>query len=212
MLTSEASLVVVLDPWKGAGAMKTMQLRLVTCLGALGSIAVTGASGALAKQVPQARLVPMLFSTASYGEELSGRLLAAHNRERMILGLPLLRWNPALATAAASYGPTLAALGGLRHSPRAPRAGQSENLWMGTQSAFTPEQMVGNWIDEKSQFRPGNFPNISLTGNWADVGHYTTLIWPTTTEVGCAVQRTQSWDFLICRYSPRGNADGIKVG
>ncbi len=156
--------------------------------------------------------MPMLVNTASYGEELSGRLLAAHNRERMTLGLPLLRWNPTLATAAASYGPTLAALGGLRHSPRAPRPGQSENLWMGTRSVFTPEQMVGNWIEEKSQFRPGNFPNVSLTGNWADVGHYTTLIWPTTTEVGCAIQRTGSWDFLICRYSPRGNADGVRVG
>jgi hypothetical protein len=192
--------------------MRALQWRVVFLLGAIVSTGLISAPSAMAEQIPKARLVPMLVSTASFGDDLSDRLLGAHNRERMALGLPLLRWNPALATAAASYGPTLAALGGVRHSPRAPRPGQSENLWMGSRSAFTPEQMVGNWIEEKNQFRSGTFPNVSLTGNWADVGHYTTLIWPTTTEVGCAIQRTGSWDFLICRYSPRGNADGIRVG
>ncbi len=192
--------------------MKAMRLHSVLFLGVLGGIALTGASGALAEQIQQPRLVPMLVSTASYGDELSGRLLAAHNRERMALGLPLLRWNPALATAAASYGPTLAAMGALRHSPRAGRAGQSENLWMGTRAAYTPEKMVGHWIDERTQFRPGVFPFVTSTGNWADVGHYTTMIWPTTTAVGCAVHRSPSWDFLICRYSPRSNIDGKRVG
>ena len=139
-------------------------------------------------------------------------MLAGHNRERARFRLPPLRWDPALAASAAAYGPTLARLGALRHSPRASRPGQSENLWMGTRSAFTPAQMVGSWLSERRYFRPGIFPNVSTTGNWYDVGHYTTMIWPTATALGCTLHRGGRWDFLICRYAPRTNIDGKWVG
>lgn len=144
-------------------------------------------------------------------DPLSARLLAAHNRERAAVGVPPLQWDPFLAASAASYGPAIAAAGRLQHSPRATRPGQRENLWMGTRGAFSPEQMVGNWAEEKSLFRPGIFPNVSKTGNWVDVTHYTVMIWPTTTRVGCAIYRSRSWDFLICRYSPPGNIDGTPL-
>ena len=137
------------------------------------------------------------------------RLLTAHNTERAALGLAPLAWDPGLATAAASYGPALAAHGiALPHSPRASRPGQRENLWVGTAGAYTPEQMVGTWIAERRYFRSGVFPNVSTTGNWMDVAHYTTMVWPTTTRVGCAIHRARGFDYLICRYSPPGNIDG----
>jgi hypothetical protein len=138
-------------------------------------------------------------------------LLATHNAERAIVGVPPLQWDPALAAAAASYGPTLEKLGRLQHSPRAERPGQRENLWMGTRGAFVPEQMVSNWIAEKRDFRPGVFPDVSRTGNWLDVSHYTLIVWRNTTHVGCAIHSSARWDFLICRYSPPGNADGKMV-
>jgi hypothetical protein len=71
--------------------------------------------------------------------------------------------------------------------------------------------MVSTWTGERRFFRPGIFPNVSTTGNWLDVSHYTTLIWPTTTRVGCSIHRTPDWEFLICRYSPPGNIDGRPV-
>lgn len=141
----------------------------------------------------------------------SVRLLAAHNRERAAVGVPPLQWDPALAAAALSYGPAIAALGRLQHSPKETRPGQRENLWMGTTGAFSPEQMVSTWTEERRFFRPGIFPMVSTTGNWLDTSHYTTLIWRTTTRVGCAIYRTPSWDYLICRYSPPGNIDGQPV-
>ena len=142
---------------------------------------------------------------------IEARLLAAHNRERALAGVPALRWDPALAAAAASYGPALAALGRLQHSPRAGRPTQSENLWMGPRGYYTPEQMVGSWIAEKADFRPGVFPDVSRTGNWLDVSHYTQLIWRGTTQVGCAVHSDRRTQYLICRYSPKGNRDGQRV-
>ncbi|MBA3578252.1 MAG: SCP-like extracellular, partial [Sphingomonas sp.] len=63
-------------------------------------------------------------------DPVAARLLAAHNRERALVGAAPLQWDPFLAASAATYGPPLAALGGqLIHSPRASRPGQRENLW-----------------------------------------------------------------------------------
>ncbi|HVM37367.1 MAG TPA: CAP domain-containing protein [Sphingomicrobium sp.] len=142
---------------------------------------------------------------------LEARLLALHNGERARVGSPALQWDPALAAAAAAYGPVLERMGRLEHSPRAGRPGQRENLWMGTRGAFSPDDMVGSWIAERAHFRPGVFPNVSRTGNWLDVSHYTQLIWRTTTHVGCAVHRGARYDFLVCRYSPPGNRDGTAL-
>ena len=144
----------------------------------------------------------------SRGTDTAARLLAMHNAERSRVHSPPLQWDPLLAASAASYGPALARLGRLQHSPRASRPGQRENLWMGTRGFYSPEQMVGTWIDERRQFRPGIYPDVSKTGNWEDVSHYTQLIWKGTTRVGCAIHSTPQHDFLICRYSPPGNRDG----
>lgn len=139
------------------------------------------------------------------------RLLNAHNRERAMFGSPPLRWDPGLAAAAASHGPALSFMGRLQHSSRANRPGQAENLWMGTRGAFPLEVMVGAWNDEKRYFRPGLFPYVSSTGNWQDVGHFTQVVWKGTTHIGCAVHRDARYEFLICRYSPKGNIDGHQL-
>ena len=165
-------------------------------------------AAALPAQVP---VPPPVASTMVLLDPVSKQLLDAHNRERALVGVPPLQWDPALALAAMSYGPALAASGGLQHSPRASRPGQRENLWRGTAYAFLPVQMVGSWAAERRYFRPGIFPAVTTTGNWIDVSHYSQMIWPTTTRVGCAVYRSPQWDYLICRYSPPGNVDGRRV-
>jgi hypothetical protein len=161
-----------------------------------------------------AALAASLFiPSAAQGQSgaLETRMLSAHNRVRAEAGVPPLRWDPALAAAAASYGPTLASIRRLEHSPRGSRPGQRENLAMGTSGRYSVDDMIGSWADERRYFRPGIFPNVSTTGNWLDVSHYTTMIWRTTTSVGCAVHKGPGWDYLICRYSPPGNIDGKQV-
>jgi hypothetical protein len=142
---------------------------------------------------------------------LDARLLSLHNRQRTELGLAPLRWDPALAAAAALYGPSLAARGRLAHSEPASRPGQGENLWMGTRGAYSLEEMVGDWADEKRLFRPGTFPDVSKSGHWSDVAHYTQMIWSGSERVGCALHAARDWDYLICRYAPAGNVVGRKV-
>jgi len=156
---------------------------------------------------------PSVVAAASFQSEksFSARVLAMHNRERAAVGAPPLAWDPALATAAASYGPALAARGRLAHSPRESRPGQRENLAMGSSSHYGFEDLVGFWVEEKRHFQPGLFPHVSRTGQWKDVAHYTQMIWKGTTNVGCALHEGSDRSYLICRYSPPGNADGRPV-
>jgi hypothetical protein len=142
--------------------------------------------------------------------ELAARLLAAHNRERALVGHAPLIWDPYLAASAASYGPTLASLHQLVHSPRETRPGQRENLARAWHGTLSPDQLVDLWSREKRMLQPGLFPAVSRTGQWEDVAHYTQMVWPTTTRVGCAIFAAD-WDYLICRYSPPGNIDGKPV-
>lgn len=131
-----------------------------------------------------------------------------HNVYRSRAGVEQMKWDEELARGAEAYAQQLARLGDIEHSPPEARVGQGENLWMGTRAAFTPERMVGDWAAEVKMYRAGAFPAVSSSGSWHDVGHYTQIIWPETTSVGCGVSRSADWDFLVCRYSPAGNVMG----
>ena len=160
----------------------------------------------------QSGLPRMLYSRgAGDAQAHGGELLARHNADRRQAGVPDLTWDPALAQGAQSYANELARLNLLRHSPKGTRRGIGENLWMGTRVYFRPANMVGAWSSERSMFRPGRFPAVSRTGNWADVGHYTQMIWPGTQRVGCAIAKSARADVLVCRYWPSGNVDGQSV-
>lgn len=140
------------------------------------------------------------------------RLVESQNVERDRLGLRNMAWDPSLAAAAAGYAAQLAATGRWQHSAWETRVGQGENLWMGTHNAFTPDEMIGGWLAERRMFHSGTFPNVSTSGSWHDVGHYTQLIWPATDRVGCAVASSREYDYLVCRYSGPGNVMGDRVG
>jgi hypothetical protein len=144
-------------------------------------------------------------------ENLPVRLLVVHNRERAELGIRPLAWDPALAAAASAYARELVVRGRLEHSPAGTRPNQGENLWMGTHARYSLEAMARGWAAEKRIFRRGIFPDVSSSGKWADVGHYTQMIWRGTTHVGCALAQGRGWDYLVCRYSPPGNIVGQRV-
>jgi hypothetical protein len=157
-----------------------------------------------------AALVPAASAKAQPWTAFADAVLAAHNAERSRVGAPPLQWDPQLADAASAYAEQLAGGAPFVHSPRAGRSGQRENLSRGLPGAG-PLQMLGYWTVERRDFEPGLFPNVSRTGNWLDVAHYTQMIWKTTTHVGCGVASGRSGEFMVCRYSPPGNADGRLV-
>ena len=141
----------------------------------------------------------------------AARILAMHNAERRRLRVPDLVWNPHLEREAAEWANHLSRSGVLQHADDRTRNGTGENLWMGTSGGWDVDGMVGMFLDERRHYRHATFPDVSNTGNWADVGHYTQIVWRDTREVGCAVASARGNDVLVCRYFPAGNVSGRRA-
>ncbi|MFB2897436.1 CAP domain-containing protein [Aerosakkonemataceae cyanobacterium BLCC-F50] len=142
------------------------------------------------------------------GNPMIAEILAAHNKYRSQVGVPPLTWSDTIANSAQQWANHLAATGKFQHSG----VRYGENLWMGTKGRFSLTQMVDAWGNEKKDFIPGqNFPNVSRTGKWQDVGHYTQVVWRNTTEVGCALVSSGGRDILVCQYNLPGNFRGQKA-
>lgn len=135
-------------------------------------------------------------------------MLAQQNRVRSEHGAPPLLWDEELAAKAQTYANIMAQSDVFAHDPTNRNPRQGENLWRGTRGGFPYAAMVGGWIGEQAYFKPGVFPDNSNNGNWMSVSHYTQMIWPTTTSIGCATASSATKDYLVCRYWPAGNKDG----
>lgn len=146
------------------------------------------------------------------GARLREAMLALHNEARAAARMPPLAWDEKLAEDAEDYARDLARRGVFEHSkqPNGPAA-QGENLWTGTRGAYRYEEMARHWIDERRVFVNAPIPNVSRTGRFVDAGHYSQIVWSTTTRVGCALASNRRDDYLVCRYSPAGNVWGRKA-
>ena len=151
-----------------------------------------------------------IIAAPVFGQPTTG-VLAVHNRERGLVGVPALVWDDALAREAAAYAAVLARLGRLEHSPPASRPGEGENLAMGTMGYYSAAGLAALWAGEKSNFVNGVFPAVSRTGNWLAVGHYSQMIWRATARVGCGTASGGGNLYLVCRYSPFGNVYGQRA-
>lgn len=135
--------------------------------------------------------------------------MAAHNKYRAEVGVPALQWSDSLAASAQQWANHLASTGQFQHSG-APGVG--ENLAEGSPpQAFSVAQLVDMWGNEKRYLKGGIFPNVSSTGNWEDVGHYTQVVWRNTAQVGCAVATGNGNIIVVGHYSPPGNVEGKSV-
>jgi hypothetical protein len=190
------------------GVMKAA-LRLVVPVILLGYAPL---AARVARKSPPPRIAaePLLGATAM-SLEGSSRILLLHNAERATLRLPPLMWDEALAQDARGWAQDLARSGRFEHSPPDTRKGQGENLFMGTAGAYPLDEMIGDFLAERVDFKPGRFPDVARRGTWHDIGHYTQIIWRKTTRLGCAIARARGQDVLVCRYSPAGNVMGQMV-
>jgi hypothetical protein len=141
------------------------------------------------------------------GRERVVAAAARRVRDDLVEGLLLGRGRD--AADAARWAAHLSSLPALEHDNSLDIDG--ENLWRGSKNAYTPEDMVELWIDEKAAFKNGVFPDVSTSGQWEDVGHYTQVVWRKTAEVGCALDEAGEDEVLVCRYMEGGNFEGEKT-
>lgn len=150
-----------------------------------------------------------------HGAPGAAEALALHNRERALVGKPALSWDAGLASLAQDWAHQLCGKGrgarGLRHRPVRP-GGPGENLWQGMATGgqvFPVASAIRDWAAEKRYYDP-------RTGGCRGgvCGHYTQMIWGTTTRVGCAAATCPSGAFTatvwVCNYSPAGNILGLR--
>jgi len=135
--------------------------------------------------------------------EFANTIMQVHNAERAAVNVPELTWSDSLAADAKGWAEHLATVGSLVH---ATGTGQGENLWSGTAGAYNTAEQVKSWADEKNNYNGG-----AIT-KWVKgdpvTGHYTQMVWRSTTQVGCATATGGGNDYLVCRYSPPGNYIG----
>jgi hypothetical protein len=141
---------------------------------------------------------------------LRNSVLRLHNQARHQFGVAPVAWSEELAAGALQHAQYMAATGVYGHDQTPGRRRKSgENLWRGQRGLFAYDVMVQVMVDEARMFRAGAFPDNSVNGDWHAVAHYTQIVWPTTTEVGCALASSATTDYFVCRYAPTGNKDGF---
>lgn len=115
-------------------------------------------------------------------------------------------WSDTVAASAQTWANNLAANDncGLQHESQNT---YGENLAMGTN--LTPAQAVGLWAQEKSLYTWS--PTYSMADFDAGSGHYTQLVWRTSTQVGCGSATCGRNVVISCRFSPPGNYIGEAV-
>jgi pathogenesis-related protein 1 len=137
-------------------------------------------------------------SDASPSSEAT-RFLAAHNRERVRVGSPPLRWSQALESRAAEWAVFLADHNQFR--PR--RDGRSgENLFEMYGGVASPEDVVSAWVSESRSYSP------QTNTCRARCGHYTQVVWSESVEVGCGSAQRGLRQVWVCNYNPPGNVLG----
>lgn len=139
-------------------------------------------------------------STVSSTDSLSdnaSKLLSAHNNKRALhKDTPSLTWSTELETYAQNYADQYDCSGTLVHSG----GPYGENLALG----YGIEGAVDAWYSEIKYYNYNN-PGFS-----EDTGHFTQLVWKSSTEVGCGVKSCGGvWgDYVVCSYNPAGNVIG----
>ncbi|KAJ4709370.1 Pathogenesis-related protein 1 [Melia azedarach] len=133
---------------------------------------------------------------------LANQFLLPHNAARYAIRMPLLRWDVKLARYAQSYANQRRFDCALKHS----NGPYGENIFWGSGFGWTPAQAVAAWLSEKKLY---NYWSNSCSGG-KECGHYTQIVWRTTSRVGCASVNCFGGRgvFITCNYDPPGNYIG----
>ncbi len=127
-------------------------------------------------------------------------ILAQHALFRAEVGEPPLTWDNTIAAGAQEWADAKEADGQFEHSSG---TGFGENLAGGEVKDATMRLGTDERINYQSDPQPTGQEKKT-------VGHYTQIVWSSTTRVGCgfAPANKLAFGLVVCRYAPPGNFIG----
>lgn len=137
---------------------------------------------------------PAATSTSS---DFATAMLNEHNAKRELhTNTPDLTWSDTLATYAQNYADEYDCSGALTHSG----GSYGENLALG----YGTTGAVDAWYNEISSY------DFSNPGFSSSTGHFTQVVWKSTSQVGCGIKTCgNEWgDYIVCSYESAGNVIG----
>lgn len=145
-------------------------------------------------------------------------IVATHNKWRAQVGVETLSYSPELEISAQAWANKLKQTNHCQMQHSEPKGQYGENLFWQSANVWSdgrrelvnvPSQLpVDSWGGEKRDYNYAK--NSCAHGKMC--GHYTQMVWKTTTTVGCAMaicedSLEQVW---VCQYQPAGNFVGKK--
>jgi uncharacterized protein YkwD len=132
-------------------------------------------------------------SVAPMSNANKNEILTVHNQLRKRHSAGALQWDNKLASFASAYASRCK----LAHS----HAGYGENLAAGHRSITAA---IDAWYAEGARY---SYKEARYTPG---LGHFTQLVWKSTTRVGCGIAACNGkhgvpGNLLVCEYSPAGN-------
>ncbi|KAG2485688.1 hypothetical protein HYH03_015575 [Edaphochlamys debaryana] len=146
-------------------------------------------------------------------------LLQRHNAYRALHGAPALTWSPTLAATAQTYAATLAA-----NECRLMHADQSSVAWadkwgenLGMAWTTSPDGIdqscvssLDRWYNEVVDYLFTSTPWTSNSATGKVIGHFTQVVWKSTSTLGCGVATGlmsggATCKAIVCRYQAPGN-------
>ena len=144
--------------------------------------ASTTSTPAATTTTSQAAATSSASSSDSDLSDFASSVLAEHNKKRALhKDTPALSWSDTLASYAQDYADNYDCSGTLTHSG----GPYGENLALG----YDGPAAVDAWYNEISNY---DFSNPGFSSN---TGHFTQVVWKSTTQVGCGIKtwRCMGW-------------------
>jgi pathogenesis-related protein 1 len=143
---------------------------------------------------------------SNLSKEDAQAVLNLHNKVRADLGIPPLTWSPTVAAFAQLWADSLANFNDCNIKHHSNEFGYGENIFGGSSAElFKGIDAAKAWLEEKGKYTYSKLGE----GNWFETGHYTQMIWKTTTEVGLGMATCPSGGVVVVgNYNPSGNMSG----
>lgn len=139
-------------------------------------------------------------TTVGVREQWKQATLDAHNERRKLHGSPQLEWSDECYLSAKKQADACQKASNMFHGHcEGPSGRHGQNAFWSSRPGSSADYATGCWYDELTD--PGY--DFSQPGFKSGIGHFTQVVWKSSTHVGMAV--SEDGCFVIANYFPAGN-------